>query len=147
VSTVDRFAGEPLPERYAVRVLVSDARAASLRAAAYATALGFPDTRALYFASTPEKEQEARAAWDRSGCPLPLEIVATPYRDITDPVRAYAHELVDGDPAQALLYVVPEIVVTGWRRLLHNFRELHIKRSVLFESPRIMLVAVPYHLR
>jgi hypothetical protein len=47
----------------------------------------------------------------------------------------------------ALLYVVPEIVVTGWRRLLHNFRELHIERSVLFDSPRITLVAVSYHLR
>ena len=147
VSTLDRFADEPLPERFAVRVLVSDARAASLRAAAYAAGLGFPDTHALYFAPTPQKEREAREAWDRRGCSLPLEIVSTPYRDITDPVRAYAHELIDADPGQALLYVVPEIVVTGWRRLLHNFRELHIKRSVLFESPRIMLVSVPYHLR
>ena len=147
VSTLDRLSDEPLPERIAVRVLVSDARAASLRAAAYAASLGFDDTHALFFASTPEKEHDARAAWDRRGCSLPLEIVAAPYRDIADPVRAYAHQLVDADPTQALLYVVPEIVVTGWRRVLHNFRELHIKRSVLFDSPRIMLVAVPYHLR
>jgi hypothetical protein len=88
-----------------------------------------------------------RSAWTASGSSLPIEIVPTEYRDITDPVRVYAHELLDADREAAVLYVVPEIVVTGWRRLLHNFRELHIKHSVLFESPRIMLAAVPYHLR
>jgi hypothetical protein len=31
--------------------------------------------------------------------------------------------------------------------VLHNFRELYIKHSVLFDSPRIMLASVPYHLR
>ena len=74
-------------------------------------------------------------------------VTLRPSTEWVDTVEAGANVLVDDDPGQALLYVVPEIVVTGWRRLLHNFRELHIKRSVLFESPRIMLVAVPYHLR
>ena len=59
----------------------------------------------------------------------------------------YAREIVDADESQAILYVIPEIVVTGWRRLLQNFCELHIKHSVLFDSPRIMLASVPYHLR
>jgi hypothetical protein len=147
VSTLDRFASEELPQRIAVRVLVSDARAASLRAARYAAALGFADTRAVHFAPSGEKGEAMAAAWERSRSTLPLEIVPTAYRDITDPVRAYAHRIVDHDPAQAVLYVIPEIVVTGWRRLLHNFRELHVKHGILFDSPRIMLIAVPYHLR
>ena len=147
VSTLDSLADEPLPEHVAVRVLVSDARAASLRAAAYATSLGFADTRALTFVPTAERGENARVDWAAGGSSIPLEVVADPFRDIADPIRAYANALVDADPAQAVLYVVPEIVVTGWRRLLHNFRELHIKRSVLFDSPRIMLISVPYHLR
>ena len=147
VSSLSSLADAALPERVVVRVLVSDARAASLRAAAYADALGFPDAHAVYFASTPEKAQTMSAAWAACGSRLPIEIVPTEYRDITDPVRAYAHQVLDSDPTVAVLYVVPEIVVTGWRRLLHNFRELHIKHSVLFESPRIMLASVPYHVR
>jgi hypothetical protein len=146
VSTTDAHADEPLPEHCAVRVLVSDARAASLRAAAYAASLGFADTRALYFAPSEEQAKNAHLLWQSSGSPLQIETVAMPFRDIAEPLNVYAHALIDNDPSQAILYVVPEIVVTGWRRILHNFRELHIKRSVLFESPRIMLVAVPYHL-
>jgi hypothetical protein len=147
VATLDSLADEPLPGTTAVRVLVSDARAASLRAAAYAKSLGFDDVSALHFASDPQRAETMRHSWDESGIGIPIEVIASPYRDLADPVRAYANAIVDSSPDVALLYVVPEIVVTGWRRLLHNFRELHIKRSVLFDSPRIMLVAVPYHLR
>ena len=146
VSTVVDHVHEPVPSSASVRVLVSDARAASLRAAAYAASLGFADTKALHFATSPEKAAELREAWSRVST-LPIEIVESPFRDITEPIHAYAHMSIDADPRRALIYVVPEIVVTGWRRLLHNFRELHIKRSVIFESPRIVLISVPYHLR
>ena len=146
VSTVVDHADEPIPSSASVRVLVSDARAASLRAAAYAASLGFADTKALHFATSAEKAAELREAWTRVSS-LPIEIVESPFRDISEPIHAYAHRAIDADPRRALIYVVPEIVVTGWRRLLHNFRELHIKRSVIFESPRIMLISVPYHLR
>jgi hypothetical protein len=92
-------------------------------------------------------ESETTSSEGHKGPRLPIEVVASPYRDLADLVRSYANATIDTSPEQALLYVVPEIVVTGWRRLLHNFRELHIKRSALFDSPRIMLVSVPYHLR
>jgi hypothetical protein len=40
---------------------------------------------------------------------------------------------------------MPEIVVGGWARLLHNQRALYIKRLLLFE-PRVILSSVPYQL-
>jgi hypothetical protein len=40
---------------------------------------------------------------------------------------------------------MPELVVRGWRRLLHNQRALYIKRLLLFES-HIVLASVPYQL-
>ena len=40
---------------------------------------------------------------------------------------------------------MPELVVRGWRRLLHNQRALYIKRLLLFET-RVILVSVPYQL-
>jgi amino acid transporter len=146
VSSLSANAGEPVPRRIGVRVLVSDSRAASLRAAAYAASLGFSDTAALHFATDPDRAEALRVSWAGRQTSLPLEIVDAPYRDVAEAVSAYANDFV-ASPDQGLLYVVPEIVVTGWRRLLHNFRELYIKRSVLFDSPRIMLAAVPYHLR
>ena len=40
---------------------------------------------------------------------------------------------------------MPELIVHGWRRLLHNQRALYLKRLLLFE-PRIILSSVPYRL-
>ena len=41
--------------------------------------------------------------------------------------------------------VIPELVIPGWRKLLHNQRALYLKRLLLFE-PRVVLSSVPYHL-
>jgi hypothetical protein len=40
---------------------------------------------------------------------------------------------------------MPEIVVAGWRELLHNQRALYVKRALLFE-PNIVLTSVPYQI-
>jgi hypothetical protein len=41
--------------------------------------------------------------------------------------------------------VMPELVLHGAQRLLHNQRALYVKRLLLFE-PRIVLASVPYSL-
>jgi hypothetical protein len=41
--------------------------------------------------------------------------------------------------------VLPEIVVSGLSRALHNQRALYLKRLLLFE-PRVILSSVPYQL-
>jgi hypothetical protein len=40
---------------------------------------------------------------------------------------------------------MPELVIAGWRELLHHQRALYVKRLLLFE-PRILLTSVPYRL-
>ena len=45
----------------------------------------------------------------------------------------------------AVNVVMPELVLHGWRRILHNQRALYIKRLLLFE-PRVILTSVPYQL-
>jgi hypothetical protein len=40
---------------------------------------------------------------------------------------------------------MPELVVRGFRRVLHNQRALYLKRLLLFE-PRVILASVPYQL-
>jgi hypothetical protein len=76
---------------------------------------------------------------------IPLEIEEAPFRDLGDPLRDYLRRLTaDGDTIVSV--VMPELVVSGWRRLLHNQRALYIKRLLLFE-PRVILSSVPYQLR
>ena len=49
----------------------------------------------------------------------------------------------DGDD---VLVVLPELILRGWRRLLHNQRALYVKRLLLVE-PNVLLASVPYHAR
>ena len=43
------------------------------------------------------------------------------------------------------MVVMPELVVRGTDRLLHNQRALYLKRLLLFE-PRVILTSVPFQL-
>ena len=49
------------------------------------------------------------------------------------------------DPETVVNVVMPEVVVRGWSRLLHNQRALYVKRLLLFE-PHVILSSVPYQL-
>ena len=62
---------------------------------------------------------------------LPLDIVEAPFRDLGDPLLSYLRDLT-GDGSIAVV-VMPELIVHGWRRLLHNQRALYLKRLLLFE--------------
>ena len=74
---------------------------------------------------------------------MPLEVLAAPYRDIGDPLLAYLRELTD--EGNDVLVVLPELILRGWRRLLHNQRALYVKRLLLVE-PHVILASVPYQL-
>ncbi len=50
------------------------------------------------------------------------------------------------EPDVVVSVVMPELIFSGWPRLLHNQRALYIKRLLLFE-PRVLLSSVPYHVR
>jgi hypothetical protein len=65
-------------------------------------------------------------------------------RDLGDPLLRYIRELTS-DLDVAVNVVMPELVLHGWRRILHNQRALYIKRLLLFE-PRVILSSVPYQL-
>ncbi len=146
VANVPALAGsnDGAPERAVVRVLVSDVNAASMRAVNYARALGVKDTRAVNFAFSADDGAAIRRAWNARGSQIPLQIDEAPYRDIGTPLLSYLRELTDGGRTEVVV-VMPELVVRGASRALHNKRALYIKRLLLFE-PRVILASVPYQL-
>jgi hypothetical protein len=132
------------PKKLVVRVLLANVHAGSMRAITYAEALGADDIRAVSFAFDEEEGRRFRAEWERAGLSLPLDLSDAPYRDIGTPLRAYIRELT-ADPDTVVNVVMPEMVVRGWARVLHNQRALYIKRVLLFE-PHVILSSVPYQL-
>jgi amino acid transporter len=132
------------PERAVVRVLVSGVNASSMRAVNYARTLGIKDARAVNFAFSAEEGEELRREWAAHGPRIPLEIDEAPYRDIGTPLRAYLRGLSEDGRTEVVL-VMPELVVRGLSRVLHNQRALYLKRLLLFE-PNVILASVPYQL-
>jgi hypothetical protein len=146
VADVPLVAGgrEAPPERLAVRVLLANVHGGAVRALDYAEALGVEDTRAVSFAFDREEGRRFRREWAAAGTAMPLDLSEAPFRDIGEPLRAYLRELT-AEPGTVVNVVMPEIVVRGWSRLLHNQRALYIKRLLLFE-PNVVLSSVPYQL-
>jgi amino acid transporter len=133
------------PERLVVRILVNGVHGASIRAVNYARSLGIEDTRAVMFAFDPEEAKMFVDEWQRAGLGgIPVDMSDAPYRDVGTPLLAYLRDLTD-DPGTVVNVVMPELVVRGWARLLHNQRALYIKRLLLFER-HVILSSVPYQL-
>jgi hypothetical protein len=124
--------------------LLSNVHAGSLRALNYADSLGVEDTRAVSFAIDEEESERFSKEYFRAGLMMPVDVSAAPYRDIGTPLLAYIRELTK-DSDTVVNIVMPEVVVRGWARVLHNQRALYLKRLLLFE-PHVILSSVPYQL-
>ena len=125
-----------------------DARDHAQLAHRAATSAGAPLARAALncssFAFSREEGDALRQAWLVEGAQIPLEVDDAPYRDIGTPLLSYLRELTDDENTEVIV-VMPELVVRGASRVLHNQRALYFKRLLLFE-PRVILVSVPYQL-
>jgi amino acid transporter len=132
------------PKHLIARVLVSNVNATTMRAVNYASTLAIEDTQAVNFAFSASEAQAIRMEWASHGPRLPLHVEEAPYRDIGAPLLHYLRGLT-ADPDVAVLVLMPELIVHGWRRLLHNQRALYIKRLMLFER-HVILASVPYQL-
>jgi len=145
VPVLGRRAKDWQPPKEAVcRVLVSGAHAASLRAIRYAETLGFPDTKAVFFAFDEGDSDRLTSEWDINAMQMPLDVREAKFRDLGQPLLRYVREIT-ADPDRVAVVIMPELVFTGAARMLHNQRALYIKRLLLFE-PRVILSSVPYRL-
>jgi amino acid transporter len=132
------------PKRLVSRVLLANVHAGAMRAIAYAQSLGIEDTRVVTFAFDETEARRFQEDYVHAGLTLPVDLHEAPYRDIGTPLLGYLRELT-ADPDTVVNVVMPEVVVRGWARLLHNQRALYIKRLLLFE-PHVILSSVPYQL-
>jgi hypothetical protein len=133
-----------LPRRPVVRILVSGAHAATMRAVNYARTLGLRDTSAVYFAFDAEEAERMEHEWEEREMAVPLRIEEAPFRDIGDPLLRHLRQIT-AEPHAVAIAIMPELIFSGLARTLHNQRALYIKRSLLFE-PRVILTSVPYRL-
>ena len=135
-----------LPSRVHAIVLVSRVHKATLRAVNYARATR-PSTLVALTVDVDHIATDAlKSEWERRGVPVPLQILDSPYREITRPIIKYIKELNRESPRDVVSVFIPEYVVgQWWEQLLHNQHALRLKGRLLF-TRGVMVTSVPYQL-
>ena len=134
------------PARNHVLVLVSGVHNATLQAIEYAESLHATDIRAISFGLDTAETESLGNLWLEARIPHPLEIEASPFRDIGVSLRDYIRQFHADGVDRMVTVVMPEFVVSKRRhQILHGQTALVVKRHVLFERG-VAAVSVPYHL-
>jgi uncharacterized membrane protein YhaH (DUF805 family) len=135
----------PVRRGNTVVVLISGVHRSSLEALAYARRLR-PDHLVCATAADEEQAELLRAQWAKFGIEEELDVIDSPYREITRPLLEFLDELEARWPDCGITVVLPELVVDKWwEQLLHNQSALALKARLLFRK-RTIVVSVPLHL-
>jgi hypothetical protein len=135
----------PVTRGNTVVVLVSGVHRSSLQALEYARRLR-PDHLVCASAADTEQAERIREDWARFGITQELDIIDSPYREVTRPLLEFLDELELRWPDCSITVVLPELVVERWwEQLLHNQSALALKARLLFRKGTIV-VSVPLHL-
>ncbi len=141
--------GQPvtLPASNRAIVLVSKLHLPTLRALAYARATQPSHIEAVTVSVDSAETERLKEEWERADIPVPLTVVASPYRDVTGPVVAYVTRLHRESPRDVVTVFIPEYVVGHWwEHTLHNQSALRLKARLLL-LPGVIVASVPYQLR
>jgi hypothetical protein len=148
VAEALRVAPDFKPRRmnHTVIVLVGNVHRGVLEALAYARSLAPNRLVAVTVVSDEEEQERIEKAWTERGIDVPLEIVHSPYRELTRPILRYVDELDSRYENDVITVVLPEFVVgSWWGQLLHNQSALFLKGRLLFRKGTVV-TSVPYHL-
>lgn len=129
-----------------VIVLVGAVTNVTLQAIEYAETLRPTDIRAVSFSLDEAQTETLGNEWLEASIPHPLEIEASPFRDIGQSLLRYLRLFNADGINRVVTVVIPEFVV-GKRRhqILHGQTALIVKRRLLFETG-VVVVSVPYHI-
>jgi amino acid transporter len=135
------------PLEHHVVVLVSGVNRATNRALAFAQGLHATSVRAVSVNLETERSSEILQSWDDWGMTIPLELLDSPFRSLTESVREYVRDLEPDGRRVVVTCVLPEFVLPAWvHRPLHNQTALQIKGMLLLERG-VVVVSVPVPLR
>jgi amino acid transporter len=136
-----------LPSRVRAIVLVSKVHKPTLRALAFAKAARPSTLEALTVDVDPAETERLVQAWEEADIDIPLKVVASPYREVTNPIIDYVRNVRTESPRDVVTVYIPEYVVgRWWEQILHNQSALRLKGRLLF-TPGVMVTSVPYLLK
>jgi amino acid transporter len=139
--------GVVLPSRIHAVVPVVRVNEPTLRTLAFARAIHPDDLTAITVRVDQAETDRLFTEWVRRDVPVPLVVIDSPYRDLTQPLLDHVREIRRRSPRDVVSVFIPEYVVGHWwEALLHNQSALRLKARLLFQ-PGVMVISVPWQLR
>jgi amino acid transporter len=137
---------KPSRMNHTVVVLVGGVHRGVLEALAYARSLAPNHLVAVTVVSDEEEQEAIEKAWSFHGIADPLDIVYSPYRELSRPILRFLDEIDTRWENDVVTVLIPEVVVPHWwEQLLHNQTALFLKGRLLFRKG-VVVTSVPYHL-
>ena len=128
-------------------VLVSKLHLPTLRALGYARATRPDSIQAVTVEIDEGEVRSLREQWEAREIPVPLTVIASPYREITRPVVEFVKRMRTENPDDIVTVYVPEYVLGHWwEQILHNQSALRLKSRLLYQRG-VVVASVPYQLR
>ena len=135
----------PRRETHTMVVLVGSINKGVLHGLQYARSLNPDRLMALTVASDDDERVHIEKQWQEFKVPVELEVVYSPYRELTQPVMKFLDELDKRHADDIITVVIPEFV-TSWRtQWLHNGSAFALKARLL-QRPHTAVVSVPIHM-
>jgi hypothetical protein len=101
---------------------------------------------AVHVTDNVEDARELRERWDEWSGDVPLVILESPYRSLTNPLLAYLDAIEQQHPGTPVTVALGEYVPRHWwEQILHGQVGLRLKLSLFFR-PNTIVIDVPYHL-
>ena len=140
-----RPGGVTLPSRIHAVIPVAKINEPTLRTLAFARSIHPDDLSAVTVRIDPAETDKLFDAWVRRDIPVPLTVIESPFRDVTQPLLDFVRS-IRRSPRDVVCVFIPEYVVGHWwEALLHNQTALRLKARLLFQ-PGVMVTSVPWQL-
>ena len=137
----------PEPVNHTVVVLVARIHRGVIKALQYAKSLRPNHLTALYVSFDDDDQDAMLDRWRDFGFDVPLEIVHSPYRELSEVIMHYLDELDDRWDDDTVTIVIPEFVagrLFSPTQLLHNQSAAALKLALLYRKNTVV-TSVPYH--
>lgn len=137
----------PRAVNHTVLVLVGRVHRGVVEALQYAKSLRPDHLAAVHVYDEEEERRRLENQWTEFGFDIPLEIVHSPYRELTPAVERYLDDLGQRRRDGTITIVIPEFVtgrLISPTQLLHNQSAAALKLALLFRKNTVV-TSVPYH--
>lgn len=91
--------------------------------------------------------EKVRDDWSKYVPDVPLTIVDSEYRSLTEPIQEYLEKIIERDGLDRVTVVIPEFYpAKWWHHFLHN-QSAWILRLALMKNPKVVVTTVRYFLK